>query len=144
MEENSSNLFETTQISAPATTGQRLANYIIDVIIFYVLCFVLGFIIASIIPSLFGYGGSTTFASYLIAIVVIVSYYTLLEGSTGKSVGKIVTGTKVITENGDKTTYKDAFIRSVSRLVPFEPLSIFFGNSGMWHDRWSHTRVVKK
>ncbi len=37
----------------------------------------------------------------------------------------MVTGTKVVTENGNKITYKDTFIRSLSRLVSFEALSIF-------------------
>lgn len=138
MEEIQSNLFDERHELRQASKGKRLANYLIDFVVFYAIIFVIAIIAPGIVVS----DGEASLAYYLIAIIVIVGYYTVLEGSTGKSLGKMVTGTKVVTENGNKITYKDAFMRSLSRLVPFEALSIFFG-AGMWHDRWTETQVVE-
>ncbi len=54
----------------------------------------------------------------------------------------MIPGTKVLTEEGYKITYKDAFLGTLSRLVPFEALSIFPG-SGTWHDHWTQTQVTE-
>jgi uncharacterized RDD family membrane protein YckC len=142
MEETQSNLFDPVDQLTDASTGKRFANYLIDAIAFYALSFVLGMLLGLIAPQLFSNESSATFISYIVAILAILVYYTAFEGSTGKSIGKLITGTKVVTLNGDKITYKDAFLRSLSRLVPLEPLSIFFGTGSMWHDRWTDTMVV--
>lgn len=142
MEETQSNLFDATNELVPASTGKRFLNYLIDMVAFYALCYVMGLLLALAAPGLFASESQTTFISYIIAILIILAYYTALEGSTGKSFGKMITGTKVVTEEGYKITYKDAFLRTLSRLVPFEGFSIFMG-SGMWHDRWTQTQVVE-
>ena len=80
---------------------------------------------------------------YLCAIVIIVGYYTVFEATTkGRTLGKFITGTQAVREDGSNITWKDAFIRSLCRLVPFEPFSTF----GVlpWHDSWSKTIVIKK
>jgi hypothetical protein len=56
--------------------------------------------------------------------------------------GKLITGTRAIREDGVELNFKDAFLRSLSRLVPFEPFSIWSGN-GIWHDSWTKTMVIK-
>lgn len=58
----------------------------------------------------------------------------------GQSVGKFITKTKVVSENGHIPTYKTLAIRNMLRLVPFDQFS-FFGDLG-WYDKWSNTRVV--
>jgi uncharacterized RDD family membrane protein YckC len=70
-----------------------------------------------------------------------VGYYFLCEATTGRTVGKLVSGTRVVTESGGKPTTLQILQRTLSRMVPFEPFS-FFGPSTGWHDRWSKTRVV--
>lgn len=59
----------------------------------------------------------------------------------GRSIGKLITGTKVIRENGENISAKDAMMRGFSRMVPFEA----FSGLGVrpWHDTWTDTRVVK-
>ena len=61
--------------------------------------------------------------------------------SNGRSLGKLITGTKVVKIDGSALTTDDLLKRNFSRAVPFDQLS-FFGNNG-WHDNWSDTRVVK-
>lgn len=127
-----------------ASAGQRFVNYLIDLIIFYVLMFIVGIFIG--IAAVAGVASTESVAitilTYVFAIAFYLLYYTLLEGSKGKTLGKLVSKTKVVTEDGTPMTYNKAFVRSLSRLVPFEPLSVFFGLK-MWHDQWTNTMVVK-
>ncbi len=125
----------------PATTGQRLANYLIDIIVFYLLIIILSFILGATI----GIGESGSFLAfyYFISFGLFFGYYTYFEGSKGKTIGKMVTKTKVLTESGEPITYKQAFMRTLCRIVPFEFISAFLGTS-MWHDKWVSTIVVKE
>jgi len=70
-------------------------------------------------------------------------YYTILEATTGKTIGKMITGTKVTNDDFSKPSLGSAFKRSLCRLIPFEPLS-FFGSSSPsgWHDTITDTWVV--
>lgn len=127
-----------------ASAGQRFVNYLIDLIIFYVLMFIVGiFIGVAAVAGLTSIESvAVTILTYIFAIAFFLLYYTLLEGSKGKTLGKLVSKTKVVTEDGSPMTYSKAFLRSLSRLVPFEPLSVFFGLK-MWHDQWTNTMVIK-
>jgi uncharacterized RDD family membrane protein YckC len=123
----------------PASTGQRLANYLIDLIVFYAIIFIFALV--------FGYSGMGsenigTGTYYLSIFAIFFGYYTLLEGSKGRTLGKMITKTKVITETGEPMTYGKAFLRSLCRLVPFEFISVFM-DTQMWHDKWTKTVVVK-
>lgn len=111
--------------------GIRFANYLIDVIVLVVVLITLNFVLVD--PTgLIGYG-------------IVFGYYTILEGATGKTLGKMVTGCKVVNEYGDQPDFGTAALRSIIRYIPFlDALSIFFGDDGrMWHDQWSKTYVVK-
>jgi uncharacterized RDD family membrane protein YckC len=133
-----------------ASNGQRFLNYIIDYLIMYfgisyATTYVLVQLLLAIAPdtaySLFGEGNLA--AIYIIAIINHLLYYTICEKAfKGHTLGKLVTGTRVIREDGEELTFKDAFLRSVSRMVPFEAFSIWFGN-GLWHDTWTKTKVIK-
>lgn len=136
-----------------ASTGQRFLNNIIDTIAFYIL-----------VTIVFGIGGAALFASgtindlstdeqvndslggvlgiYFFFFAVFFLYYVLFEGTKGKTLGKFITKTKVVCENGEAMSFKKAFVRSLCRLVPFEAISIFFG-AQMWHDKWTGTMVVR-
>lgn len=130
-----------------ASAGQRFLNYIIDVIAFYIL-----FIIVSIIGGVAfatsnpgeSIEGSAWFTAilYIESFVILIAYYTLLEGSRGKTLGKLITKTKVVSETGGQISYGKAFIRTLIRLIPVEFLSRLSG-SNMWHDEWTKTMVVK-
>jgi hypothetical protein len=52
---------------------------------------------------------------------------------------KVLSGTLVTSNAGEKPTWRNVFVRTASRLIPFEPLS-FFSERG-WHDRFSRTKV---
>jgi uncharacterized RDD family membrane protein YckC len=65
----------------------------------------------------------------------------LLEGIfKGTTLGKWITGTKAVTEAGKDISFKDAFLRSACRLIPFE---VFSGFGTPWHDSFTKTIVIK-
>lgn len=83
----------------------------------------------------------------LIGAAVMIAYYTLMESTTGTTIGKLLTGTRVVYEAGRPITFGQAVLRSLSRIVPFEAFSILFADDDDprgWHDRWPRTRVVLK
>lgn len=70
------------------------------------------------------------------------AYFFLLEGAIGRTLGKLLMSTKVLRLDGSPIDWNDAVLRSLSRLVPFEPLS--YKDGSFWHDRWTGTRVVSR
>ena len=129
----------------PASTGQRFINYVVDIITFYVLLFGVGIFLGlvsmltdseTLVNSLDG-----PFAPFF-GILVMLSYYFVMESLTGRTVGKLLTRTRVVMEDGSKLTATAAFQRTLSRIIPFEAFSFFGGGPGL-HDRLATTRVVK-
>ena len=118
------------------SAGIRFANYLIDIIVFYILSIGVAFALASVLPL------TDKVVAYLVSYILYVLYYTIIEGATqGRSVGKMLTGCTAIKEDNTTFTFYDALMRSLSRIVPFEPFSAFGGHP--WHDRWTNTKVVK-
>ena len=132
-----------------ASRGTRFANYFIDIIVFYIFIFFFGVflgILATIgieVPlQWFLYLEGNLAADYLFTGILYFVYIFSIEYFTkGKSIGKFITKTKVVSIDGTTPTLNDFLIRSVSRIVPFEALSFLISDDG-WHDSWSNTRVV--
>jgi uncharacterized RDD family membrane protein YckC len=136
-----------------ATQGQRFLNFLIDNIVMrftitYITGYGIGFILAYLFREfmkdfIYDKTSTTTFLiAYLVGIFNYLIYYTLLEKLfKGKTIGKFITGTRALRTDGEELTFKDAFLRSLCRLVPFE---VFTGFGVMWHDSWTNTMVVKK
>ena len=84
---------------------------------------------------------------YGIGILGMLLYYVPMEGLFGFTIGKLVTGTRVVDEQGGRPTWRQVLIRTAMRFVPFEPLSAF-GEKGSeprpWHDTVAKTRVVRR
>lgn len=83
-------------------------------------------------------------AQYTFAAVVSLLYYNVFEIFTARTLGKFVTQTVVVDENGEKPHYETIMIRSLCRLIPFEILSFMLTPARGWHDILSKTYVVKK
>jgi uncharacterized RDD family membrane protein YckC len=67
-----------------------------------------------------------------------------MEFRFGKTVGKFLTKTKVVNEDGMPPSFKNCILRSLSRMVPFEPFSLLMDGQTAWHDRWPKTYVVQE
>lgn len=152
-----------------ADSGKRFANWLIDIITFYVLVFLgsLGYLMlthdvdslgggsglgsagglssAGSLGSNSGLGGSTGsgFGLKVLSLIMFVFFNALVEGFTrGKSLGKFITGTRAVNQDGSRIGGFTAFVRSLFRAIPFEPLSALGSPAFPWHDKWSDTYVI--
>jgi uncharacterized RDD family membrane protein YckC len=140
-----------------ASQGQRFLNWLIDnlfmnYILGYATGFGIGIILGLIAPEFLNkiataqaYGQRISefyLFAYMLGAINYLLYYTLCEKLfKGYTLGKIITGTRAIRQDGGELTFKNAVLRSLSRLVPFE---VFSGFSTLaWHDSWTDTMVIK-
>lgn len=77
-----------------------------------------------------------------IYITFYVIYYFVLELLFGKTLGKVLTGTRVVTLGGQALSTPTAVLRTLCRLLPLEPMSFSLGET-WWHDSLSRTQVVR-
>ena len=132
-----------------ASSGKRLANYLLDsvfLLIFNVIFgFALGIILAIFSPeSLDGIDNMGMLLQYLLGFLVAMFYFTLFEVATGRTIAKYITKTKVVDEKGNHPNFDNILIRSLCRFIPFEVFS-FLGSEPVvgWHDSLSKTRVIE-
>jgi uncharacterized RDD family membrane protein YckC len=132
--------------SEDATAGQRFVNRLVDFIVIYLMLIVVFrliiylYINTRLVVPLGWYRWLIYFIAYFLTFI----YYICFEGlSGGRTIGKFCTKTKVVKDNPEESpiTAKDAFLRTLVRLVPFNGLSAFGGHP--WHDLWTHTKVIK-
>jgi len=136
-----------------ATTWQRFFNFLIDNLL---MRFGLSYITGTAVGMLLGLLAPDYILrvaenperidiyvlGYLVAIFNYLIYYTICEkGFKGYTLGKLITGTRAIRQDGGELSFKDALLRSLSRMVPFEVFSGFGGHP--WHDTWTKTMVIK-
>ncbi|WP_346863883.1 RDD family protein [uncultured Draconibacterium sp.] len=128
-----------------AGQGARLLNLIIDTISYMII-----WIIISIILMLTGLDGSyldeTGESIPLIPLIIIIptfwGYYIVSETIFQKTLGKLLTRTKVVNTKGEKPNLGQIIGRTLSRSIPFEYLSYLFTKRGV-HDLISSTSVIK-
>ncbi|EAT13872.1 RDD family protein [Bermanella marisrubri] len=127
--------FEITKSSDPLL---RLINLIVDTFMLLIVCnlfvFIAGFI--------FGHYSIDLTTSFAIATLTYLSYYIILESIFGKTLGKIITKTKVVDEYGGLPSLPQVIARTFSRLIPFEPFSFARDDSRGWHDSIPGTYVI--
>lgn len=127
--------------------GKRFANYILDSMFYLILCAIIGGILGILVAlfspsSLYIFEEDNTLINYALAFIISLTYYTILEYSTGRTIAKFITRTKVVTENGEKPNLKIIFIRSLCRFIPFEVFTFLGSENIGLHDRISKTRVI--
>jgi uncharacterized RDD family membrane protein YckC len=137
---NEQPLDHTFQEPIPVGKGLRLVNFVIDTI----ACYAVAFLLLKILMLIFG--SITVKAMWgWIAMLIMPStllYYVVFEHFWGKTIGKLLTGTQVLTEDGDKPTLGKIFRRNLARLLPLNPISFLMNETG-WHDSMTGTVVVK-
>ncbi len=133
-----------------ASSGQRFLNYLIDFIV-QVVVYILFGIVLIIIASLLGIEGiedkldnTNRIEDYIIGAIITIIYYVPLESFTSRTVGKFITGTIVVMEDGSKPNSSVILKRTFYRLLPFNTLTFFGSPSRGWHDSKSETYVVNK
>lgn len=134
-----------------ASQNRRFCNFLIDTIIVRIGSFGGGMVLGTSYAALgrpLTPAENTQMTLYAMAIglVIFLVYFAgseLLLG--GATIGKLITGTRAVQLDGSSPTFGQILGRSLSRMIPFEPLSFVFGDKTTgWHDSLSNTRVVRK
>ncbi len=125
----------------PARKTKRFQNYLVDVLCLYILIFLFGYFSFLFVNNLDGPLNNLSFN--FMGIIGVLAFYVLFEHlSHGKTPGKWITRTRVVTREGKKPTLLNIIGRSAARLIPFEPFSFLGSGAGGWHDTLSKTLVI--
>lgn len=137
-----------------ASKGSRFANYIIDLIINMVFIYAIIFLISVLLYSIsedqyavdeffYKMENINPFLDRLITGTFLALLYFITETMLkGKTIGKYITKTRVVLEDGTNPTALDYLKRSFSRIIPFEAFSFLGADARGWHDTISKTYVV--
>jgi uncharacterized RDD family membrane protein YckC len=132
-----------------ASKGQRFLNFIIDLFIIYVIEISIGttiILIGDLTKSDTASNWVSSLSvveSFFFGLVILFFYYLITEMYFFRTFGKYFTKTMVVKHDGSRPNMKSIMIRTLSRLIPFEPFSFLTADRG-WHDTSSVTYVVKK
>lgn len=114
-----------------ASKTKRFFNFLIDIIFINIIQ----------IPFLINAKFDNQLQLSLLSLTILLLYYLIMEGAFRTTIGKLITNTKVVSYDGSRAD--DIFIRTICRIIPFEPLSFLFSDKG-WHDSISKTIVIDK
>lgn len=131
----------------PVNSGKRFGNYIIDLIGFYVFMYLMSYVIIEISYDLavllYGEGEGFDLGGRLLYLLLYGMYMGLMEAIfKGRSLGKFITGTIAVYENGQRISGQTALLRGLCRAVPFNALSALGSPCRPWHDKWTRSVVV--
>jgi uncharacterized RDD family membrane protein YckC len=124
-----------------ASNTKRFLNLLIDG---FILRFIIMFVALLVFSTIQSDPSDISDRLYgiLLTLFCHVMYYWLCESFLeGRTLGKLITGTKVLSQDGSPARPEVIFTRSLIRIIPFEVFSIFSTN-GLWHDDWSETMVI--
>jgi uncharacterized RDD family membrane protein YckC len=114
---------------------QRLAHHFVDSIILTLIQ----------IPITIYSLGRRSIILDLLPILFFLAYYVVCECYFQRTIGKLTTDSIVVNEYGEKPDFKTVCLRTIIRIVPFDPFSIFWvGGDRLWHDTWTKTYVISK
>lgn len=134
------NIAETMQKNAEmesntVSSGIRFLNFVIDLLVCLFIIFVLVYSLNVLVNKHMLVGSFIVFATYIL-------YYVIFEIRFQRTLGKMLTKTKVVTINEEVPSFTDIIIRSVLRIFPFDGFTFLLMPNGL-HDRLSNTKVVK-
>lgn len=131
-----------------ATARRRLLNYLIDTVAVMGLGFPAGLIIV-VASKLLGSdldpeSTLNQVPDFLWGLGLTLLYYGVCEGVWGRTMGKLLTGTAVLRQDGRPLGIPLALLRTVCRFIPFEAFTFLQGErpNGL-HDRWAKSAVVE-
>lgn len=110
--------------------GTRVLNYIIDMVAISLLTQIIVILILN-----------RTDPSVLFFLIYFL-YYLVFESLAGRTLGKLVTGSKVVDRKNEKPNFFRIFFRTLLRFNPFDWLSYAFGQVQGTHDTLSRTKLV--
>lgn len=128
-------------MALPAAWWKRLINLLVDLTIVSVAGGYLSLLLLKLLPDPSPLDPVVVQA--IVTLLISFLYYTLLEGITGRTLGKLITGTKVMmTTDYSRPGFSAIVYRSAARLIPFEVFSFLSLRPQGWHDSFANTMVT--
>lgn len=126
--------------SSIVSSWTRLIHTIVDFLGFLILAFIL----SSILQLFYNPSDEQTIklVGYGLLLVSFLLYFVFMEYKFQKTIGKFITKTKVVMNDGRKPDFNEIFIRTICRLIPLDNFSYLFTKNG-FHDRLSNSTVIK-
>lgn len=121
-----------------ASKGIRFVGYLIDLLGMVSVGFIIGVALALMEKDYL----LEQINDRILGLIMLFVYYLLTEGVFNQTLGKIITRTKVVTEDGLEPEFPQILKRTLCRIIPFDAFSFLTSETGM-HDRISKTLVVK-
>lgn len=126
-----------------ASLGQRFLNFIIDRIASMAIVACAGAVIGIVGGSEAAKKTEEDSLVLFITFSLLILYYVILETCFGRTIGKWITGTKVVDESGNTPSLGKILGRTFCRVIPFEPFSFLGSTQRGWHDSIPKTWVVR-
>lgn len=112
----------------------RLYNFLFDSIAFFIAVVLVSMLLKNHIER-------ESLKYFLIPLYYV--YYFVFESTSGQTIGKMITKTKVVSVNhSQRVGMLNIFWRTISRLIPIDVFSYLFSNRGI-HDILSQTQLKK-
>jgi len=126
---------------------RRFFNFLIDYAVAYGLIFVVAFAAAIVFgEQVVAWAENIDrWTDVLLTVTARFLYYTFFEGLLGFTIGKLITNTRVVDEQGNRLPFGRAALRSLCRFIPFEPFSLLLSDDDVrrgWHDSLAKSYVV--
>lgn len=125
--------------SQKASLSLRLMNLVLDLVGFVLIALVVTLALWSFVPEITESGRFNRLMGY----PAYLAYYVLFEGLTGRTPGKLITGTRVVDRQGNTPGFGAIVWRSLARFIPFEAFSFFRRCGEGWHDTLTYTHVIR-
>ncbi len=123
-----------------ASRLRRFLNMLIDTVAYIMLAMAIGVVIGLVYPRFLS--NESTLEGYVFALGINLLYYVPSEALFGRTLGKLITRTRVVAVSGEPPTFWQIVGRTCARIIPFEAFT-FLNKSGIGaHDSLSRTRVV--
>jgi uncharacterized RDD family membrane protein YckC len=143
---------EPTQFNL-AGIGSRVGAFLLDIIILLgitTLTLWAGFHLGNIVFNIREDNLNLFVPLYLILFFLSTTYFLFLQGFSGKTIGKMIFGIKVVGKDGESIGLWDSLIRWLGYFISI--LFIFIGfiwalfdpKRQAWHDKFAETYVVKE
>lgn len=128
------------------STPLRMANCVVDMIIYQILISFVGYVSALTVANSqnnLAIDLGLEFSFFITTLLIYPLYYSFFEYTWQRTPGKFITKTIVVNEYGEKPDLGYIILRSVLRMVPFEFISCYGDKySYGWHDKFSKTWTV--
>lgn len=121
----------------PASMGARFANMLVDKVVvdiaFFSLC-----MLAAVVSD-----QALVVTVVIAAFIVLFGYHLVCESIWQRTIGKLITKTKVVDRAGNKPSFGKILLRTICRIIPFEFISYLLHSHPIGiHDQLSGTMVV--